>query len=257
MKAIVTILALSATPAAFAQHAGDVYLAQEAGRIATGASTGGAPVLGERVFVSELGLAFPNFTDSPGFDTLPDAFPPNSNIGFRIRAAMREWSGSAFDVIPDERMELAFGPLGPVLTPTSDQVVEGFTIRVGSNGQWHRHLEYTLGEPADSGIYLVEMELFSSVPGIGDSEPIWIVFNQGRSEGEVTAAAEWVRDALASCRADFDGDGFVDFFDFDAFAGCFEGGGCPDGRSADFDGDGFVDFFDFDAFVAAFEQGCS
>ncbi len=60
----------------------------------------------------------------------------------------------------------------------------------------------------------------------------------------------------SQCPADFDGDGFADFFDFDAFANCFETGTCPAGRSADFDGDGFIDFFDFDAFVAAFEAGC-
>ncbi len=62
--------------------------------------------------------------------------------------------------------------------------------------------------------------------------------------------------SAAPCRADFDGDGFVDFFDFDAFAECFEGGVCPPGKNADFDGDGFVDFFDFDAFVSIFEVGC-
>ena len=59
------------------------------------------------------------------------------------------------------------------------------------------------------------------------------------------------------CPADFDGDGFVDFFDFDAFVACFEdANSCPPGKTADFDGDGFVDFFDFDSFVAAFEAGC-
>lgn len=61
---------------------------------------------------------------------------------------------------------------------------------------------------------------------------------------------------VALCRADFDADGFVDFFDFAAFTECFAGGACPPGGSADFDGDGFVDFFDLDAFVAAFEAGC-
>ncbi len=60
-----------------------------------------------------------------------------------------------------------------------------------------------------------------------------------------------------TCEADFDGDGFVDFFDFDAYAGCFEDpNNCPPGKDADFDNDGFVDFFDFDAYVAAFEIGC-
>jgi len=52
--------------------------------------------------------------------------------------------------------------------------------------------------------------------------------------------------------ADFNGDGFVDFFDFDDFVTCFEGRACPPGKSADFNGDGFVDFFDFDDFVTAF-----
>jgi hypothetical protein len=54
------------------------------------------------------------------------------------------------------------------------------------------------------------------------------------------------------CPADFNADGFVDFFDFDDFVVAFELG---DPRS-DFNNDGFVDFFDFDDFVAAFEQGC-
>ncbi len=58
------------------------------------------------------------------------------------------------------------------------------------------------------------------------------------------------------CRADFDRDGFVDFFDVDAYYACFEGLSCPAGESADFTGDGFVDFFDIDAFFEAFEGEC-
>jgi len=58
------------------------------------------------------------------------------------------------------------------------------------------------------------------------------------------------------CAADFNQDGFVDFFDFDDFVSCFEGNGCPAGRTADFNNDGFIDFFDFDDFVSAFETGC-
>jgi hypothetical protein len=60
----------------------------------------------------------------------------------------------------------------------------------------------------------------------------------------------------APCPADFNGDGFVDFFDFDDFVSCFEGAGCPAGKTADFNADGFVDFFDFDDFVLAFSNGC-
>lgn len=55
---------------------------------------------------------------------------------------------------------------------------------------------------------------------------------------------------------DFNGDSFVDFFDYDDFVLCYEGVGCPPDTTPDFNGDGFVDFFDYDDFVAAFEQGC-
>jgi hypothetical protein len=63
---------------------------------------------------------------------------------------------------------------------------------------------------------------------------------------------------LTFCPADFNCDGFIDFFDYDSYVACFEGTECPnfDPLSADFNGDGFVDFFDYDAFVAAFEIGC-
>ncbi len=60
----------------------------------------------------------------------------------------------------------------------------------------------------------------------------------------------------SACPADFNGDGFVDFFDFDDFVACFEGLACPPGQDADFNDDGFADFFDYDDFVAAFENGC-
>ena len=58
------------------------------------------------------------------------------------------------------------------------------------------------------------------------------------------------------CPADFNADGFLDFFDYDDYVGCFETGVCPPGTTADFNGDGFADFFDYDDFVAAFEAGC-
>jgi probable HAF family extracellular repeat protein len=57
---------------------------------------------------------------------------------------------------------------------------------------------------------------------------------------------------LLSCPADFNGDGFVDFFDYDAFVAAFESGD----PAADVNGDHFLDFFDYDAFVGAFEAGC-
>jgi hypothetical protein len=58
-----------------------------------------------------------------------------------------------------------------------------------------------------------------------------------------------------ACDADFNGDGFLDFFDYSDYVACFEGN-CPPGKTADFNGDGFTDFFDYSDYVAAFEAGC-
>lgn len=58
------------------------------------------------------------------------------------------------------------------------------------------------------------------------------------------------------CPADFNLDGFTDFFDYLDFVTCFEGGRCPDGKVADFNDDGIADFFDYMGFVEAFETGC-
>ncbi len=57
---------------------------------------------------------------------------------------------------------------------------------------------------------------------------------------------------LPDCLADFNQDGFLDFFDYDGYVGAFEAG-TPD---ADFNADGFIDFFDYSDFVGAFEVGC-
>ena len=61
---------------------------------------------------------------------------------------------------------------------------------------------------------------------------------------------------VKGCGGDFNSDGFLDFFDYDAFVACFEGAECPPGQSPDFNGDSFADFFDYDDYVSAFESGC-
>jgi hypothetical protein len=54
------------------------------------------------------------------------------------------------------------------------------------------------------------------------------------------------------CRADFNGDSVVDFFDYLDFAAAFD----AEAAAADFNGDAVVDFFDYLDFVAAFDVGC-
>ena len=81
----------------------------------------------------------------------------------------------------------------------------------------------------------------------------WTVDTTSTHTGSINISIYTNTGAATGCPADFDGDGTVDFFDYDAFVVCFED---PDCTNADFDGDGTVDFFDYDAFVVAFETPC-
>lgn len=75
--------------------------------------------------------------------------------------------------------------------------------------------------------------------------------------GELRGQILWGRDdAGTGCPADFNGDGFLDFFDYNDYVTCFESGTCPAGRDADFNDDSFVDFFDYSDYVTGFEAGC-
>jgi len=244
--------ALLAAPA-LAQHAGDIVLTigHDSGRIVTNSFVAGV-VTPSRIFTSTLGVAFPDFTDSPGFDCLPQTFTPATPLGFHIRAALRVWNGADFSTIPDERLEIAFGPLGPVLTPESDSIVTGFTLPVGSNGQWHRHLEYTLGAPADAGVYLLQLDLFSASGAPLDAEPFWLLFNQNAADQERTASLAWAESHLLApmCRADFNADGAANSQDFFDFLTAFFA------ADADFNADGVTNSQDYFDFIVAFFTGC-
>lgn len=61
---------------------------------------------------------------------------------------------------------------------------------------------------------------------------------------------------LSYVPSDYNGDGFVDAFDYDDYVACFEGIACLPGKSSDFNNDGFTDAFDYDDFVLYFESGC-
>ncbi len=70
----------------------------------------------------------------------------------------------------------------------------------------------------------------------------------------INATTVTASDVAASfrCAADFNGDGFVNALDYDAFASFFE----VADPGADFNGDGFVNALDYDDFASHFEGGC-
>jgi len=96
--------------------------------------------------------------------------------------------------------------------------------------------------------------IFTDGVGLSQYNPTTNVTNRTYG-GAASSSGQYINlvdfDATG-CPADFNGDGFIDFTDFDDFVGAFEAGTA----NADFNGDGFLDFTDFDDFVGAFETGC-
>ena len=79
--------------------------------------------------------------------------------------------------------------------------------------------------------------------------------SSGRILERVTYSAYGV--ATRHPAADFNRDGFVDFFDDADFDDCYVGNGCPAGQTADLDLDGFVDLFDYDHWDLNFAEQAS
>lgn len=210
---------------ALAQHAGDIGLALQNQRITTGTFSGTTFIPGERVFVSTLGTSFANFASDPGFDCLPGTFAPGSRISFTIMGTLRVWSNSSFGTVPEERLQVGFATFTPVLTPLDEAPTPGFSLAVASNGEWHRHLQYTLLAPADDGVYLLALRLSSDQVALTASDTFWIVFNQNRPASEVEAAAAWVQTHLVGGTS-----GACNLADVSAVGGTAEEPGTPDGQ---------------------------
>lgn len=236
--------------AASAQHAGDINLSIQEGAIHT-AALDGSTSIPSRVFGATFGdTGVARFTSNPGFEALPGTFTPGSRTGFTPRSGLARFTGAGLETVTVERLEIKFLTLVSVIGTTA---VPGFDLAVQSNGGWHRHLNFRLfaqgGKLPSSGIYVVEMELYSNDSVTLPSAPLWIVFNDGRSVAEHDAAIAWVADNLATggtpCPADLDGNGDVGASDLATLLAAWGTAG------ADLGGDGFTDAADLAALLAS------
>ena len=233
------ISALALAAAAQAQHLGDIAVSIESGVLATGANKAAGPVP-ERVFGATFGdTGVPRFTSNPGLEALPGTFAGGSRLGFNAVAGLRRFTGAAVEPVAGEFVEVKFLTL---VASIGAEPVNGFDLAVQTNGGFHRHLNFTLRSvgpklPA-SGLYVAELELYSTDGVTLPSEPFWVVFNDGRPAAELAAALAWVEENLASggtaCLADLDGSGDVGASDLALLLGAWGGTG------ADLSGDGLT-----------------
>jgi len=166
-------------------------------------------------------------TDEPGFDSEPGAFPVGAAVGFNIRDALKRWSTNGFERLDPTTAETMIVSFVQQVRESGSGFVAGFDLLVAEDGSWHRHLIFTLSGPGTSdprrGIYLLELELYSTSPAVTRSYPIYIVFNVD-DEPNHEPALRWVRENLAQpvCMqkppADLKGDCRVDFQDLALFA---------------------------------------
>jgi hypothetical protein len=261
LRILVALAPLLGSASALAQHAGDVYARPTGGVVETGAVSGDGTIdAPELVFAAEFGdSGFPAFTANPGFNSLPGEWPVGSRLGWNALAGLRVWNGNGFDPAGDETLLVDFGSQDFTI---ADGPVAGFDIAVQADGGFHKHLNFFLeaaGDP-DAGVYLVELEMYSTSASIDPSPPFWIVFDN-EAPDEIDAALAWVLENLAGgagCPADITGpggepDGNVDALDFLELIAQW---GCPSPPcTADIAGpgggpDGTVDAIDFLELIA-------
>jgi hypothetical protein len=167
-------------------------------------------------------------TPAPESDLYSSAGRSGFEAVFRVDSPARYWLSGSVRAVYATALVTLFGPGGSVL----QQHIE-------SNAE-------TLFE--DSGILPTGVyEIHMAAEATTDPSFEW-----GSTGADFSATLRWI----PYCPADFNADGFTDFFDYDDFVACYEGDACPTGEDADFNSDGFADFFDYNGFVEAFETGC-
>jgi hypothetical protein len=212
--------------AASARSHEDVVPYMVGSQIVTGGhdDVSGANNLTQRVFGYDFGeeIGDPYVIGDPGFnngsfavgvfpnDGLLPADGTNYTLGFDVVTNLLYWDGAggvSFVAAPDDvslglnkgSFTVLVDALGPSGTVPSIGVVP--EIADTGFGRIHQHLESQLHfidgtNPADpnapDGIYLVGLQL--KLPGsrLADSDPIYVVYNNGLDEAVHDAAIEWV-----------------------------------------------------------------
>ncbi|MFG0284436.1 MAG: GC-type dockerin domain-anchored protein [Phycisphaerales bacterium JB039] len=196
-------------------------------------------------------------------------------------------SGSGFDIVAfdvDPGGALSFDFRSPFISPGDSPKL----IKVSADGQWafagHGRdatlrgfeiddgglliptgvtfdvgLQGSLGDAEIIGETIIVTDNTTAIDGISGVYAFRIEMDGSITQlGAIASSGGTQPDQIAvwpggdSCRADVNGDGLLDFFDFLEFQNLFAAGDLR----ADFTGDGVLDFFDFLAFQNEFAAGC-
>lgn len=233
---------VAATPALAQLHATDIIIRFNGGTIETGGAdaTTGLPSFPRRVFPAAF--AANGFTNDPGIDSDVGLLTSSQRVGFNFVDGLRIWNGTDFSQYSATPIRIRFGGLSAV-TPLFATSAAGFGLAPLSSGQFHRHLGFTLCAnpddpvpcsiiPAEPAVYLLQLTLWTTVQGIADSAPYYLVFNRDADSQVFTDALRFVENSLqAACLLDFNADGFINQEDLAGFLTAFLDESVPAGPS--------------------------
>lgn len=199
---LVAVTFVSSAHAGATPHGGDIFLGVDRGAIYTGHIESDASVTAPvYVFAAEFGDGGnPTFTSNPGFDCYLGTFPVGSRVGWNALDGIKVWNGNGFIDAPGERFTISF--TAALQQIVEDNAVAGFDLAVQADGGYHRHFTFALSRsdasPPTPGVYLLNLEMYSTSPSLDPTEPFWLVFNFGDSEANHDAAIAWAQEHFVS-----------------------------------------------------------
>lgn len=184
IRVFALIVMMTYASTASAQHEGDVEFEYHGGNIEV---EGGelSLLFANRIFdgAFPVGGFFDRFTSDPGFEAhLP--IGPNDIIGFDLHAGHHGHFLNFYDPTANQivsahpwSINIDWGVGNLDVSATTGGT--GLIGQAESDGVFHVHPNFRLSAGTPIGAYGFLMSLNSSDPGIGDSDPFWLVFNFG------------------------------------------------------------------------------
>ncbi len=213
-------------------------------------------------------------------NTAPNAFSSRPTGLFLFRASVEIdncvfWGNSVSGVVNETTQFNLFG--SDIVYSVDNSIMQGWsglfdgtdTIDADPGFVDAMGGDYTLG----AGSPGIDMGNNAAVPAdeldfdadtdVSEALPVDLAWNErfvddpdtvdtGAGSGAIVDAGAFEFQPQASCPADFNGDGLLDFFDLAAFLSAFS----AQDPSADFNNDGMFDFFDVSMYLNLFSSGC-
>lgn len=256
-RAAVAALVLLCARPCVAQHAGDVLIEVEEGRLSIVSRIN----RGDAREVDVLNDGSIYRTDDPGYNTAAfGVLRTGDEVAFDLVSPLYHWSGHSWAPAESDAHLRFYNPSLPevdsVVATGASGYTEGFLLqRATTLGTIHVHNIFELttegGAPPPEGAYAVGKRLTS--PQYDDSDEFFVVLNNGLSDDSFEEGLLAADSTFFPIAGDFDRDGTVSLGDYDAWHVAYGDTVHRPRWSADGNGDTVVDAADYTAWRDAMD----